>query len=147
MFPSYQVRPVRCAAYAAEPRLGVTRLQLSVRKRNRRFPWFTKKRIVFAFGFHQDGWLLIGPSKWKNVTPCCMVDIEGLRKLKADLPVKLKVWTKGCKGKVVLQAKLGDFLDHLDSCSIPATFKLTSSGDFFTFAYSVHEQEAEQVQE
>ena len=80
-----------------------------------------------------------------------MLDIEGLRKLKADLPLKLKVWTKERKGKVVLQARLGDFLGHLDSCSIPTTFRVTSSGDSFTFAYSVPdkeagEQEAEQVQ-
>ena len=148
MFPTYQVHPVQCAAYAAEPRLGLTRLQLSLRKRNQHFPWFTKKRIVFAFGFQQDGWLNIGPSKWENVTPCRMLDIEGLRKLKADLPLKLKVWTKHCKGKVVLQARLGDFLNHLDSCSTPTTFKITSTGDSFNFSYSVHEQEVvEQVQE
>ena len=148
MFPTYEVHPVRCAAFAAEPELGLTRLQLSVKKRNQRFPWFTKKRIVFAFGFQQDGWLNIGPSKWENVTPCCMLDMEGLRKMKADLPLKLKVWTKRCKGKVVLQARLGDFLNHLDSCSTPATLKITTTGDSFNFSYSVHEQEAaEYVQE
>ena len=81
-----------------------------------------------------------------------MLDIEGLRKLKADLPLKLKVWTKRCKGKVVLQTKLGDFLDHLDSCSIPATFKITPSGDSLTCVHPVQKQEArkqqtEQVQE
>ena len=76
-----------------------------------------------------------------------MVDIEGLRKLKADLPLKLKVWTKSSKGKVVLQARLGDFLDHLDSCSTPATFKVTPSDDSSTFVYPVQEQEAKYVQE
>ena len=132
-----EVCEVRCVARAAAPARGATRLRLSVpRRRWCCWPWCAKKHVLFHVDFRPDAWILTtDPDQWNNTSQCCLVDLKGLRKLQADLPVMLKVWQRQGASKVVLDASLGEVLDQLESCTAPATFTITTTANNFQFSF------------
>jgi len=72
---------LRCAARAAAPELGLTRLQLSVRQLGCCFPLLARRRLIAAFAFEADGWKRRKTGEWENITEYQKIDTKGLRKL------------------------------------------------------------------
>ena len=79
-------------------------LRLSVREpREGCLPWCSKKDTVATFCFKETHWQKGVSGEYKQTVGSEMTDLERLRRLKDDLPVKVKYWTKGRPSKVFLQ--------------------------------------------
>ncbi|MPC91273.1 hypothetical protein E2C01_086297 [Portunus trituberculatus] len=119
---------MRCMARAAEPGLGPCRLRLSVIQ-HRGFPLFsTKKRVLADLVFAKHSWERHATGEWRNKTPCTLVRLCTLRKVKAVLPVQVKVWTmQGAVIYTFLHLRLEGLMYCLQSCTTPLTLDVTCS--------------------
>ncbi|MPC85145.1 hypothetical protein E2C01_079907 [Portunus trituberculatus] len=109
---------LKCVARADTLQEAPSRLRLSVRQpRQGCLPWCPKKHTVATLCFKEALWQQGDSGEYGQTVECKVKNLAKLRRLEADLPVKVKCWTKGLTSKVLLQDSLGVLLDKLEGSS------------------------------
>ena len=121
---------LKCVARVSTLQQAPSRLRLSVRQPRRGcLPWWPKKRTVATFCFKEALWQQGASGEYEQTAECEVKNLARLRRLEADLPVKVKHWTKGRPSKALLQASLGAVLDQLEGSPVSeAWLALTATG-------------------
>ena len=93
--------PMKCVSRVASLHEAPSRLRLSVRQPRQGWclPWCSKKHTVATFCFKETHWQQGLSGEYEQTVECEMKDLERLRRLEDDLPVKMKYWTKGRPSK------------------------------------------------
>ncbi|KAK8391366.1 hypothetical protein O3P69_017163 [Scylla paramamosain] len=92
-------------------------------------PWCSKKRTVATFCFKEAHWQQGASGEYEQTAEYAVKDLAKLKRLAADLPIKVKYWTKGRPSKLFLQASLGTLLDQLEgSPASEAWLAFTATG-------------------
>ena len=106
---------MKCLARITTLSQAPSRLQLSVRQPHQGcLPWCPKKHTLATFCFKEALWQQGASGEYEQTTECTVKNMARLRRLEADLPVKVKWWTKGRPSKLLLQVSLGALLDQLE---------------------------------
>ncbi|MPC75383.1 hypothetical protein E2C01_069769 [Portunus trituberculatus] len=121
---------LKCVARAATLQQAPSSLRLSVRQpRQGCLPWCSKKHTVATLCFKEALWQQGVSGEYEQTVECEVKDLARLRRLEADLPVKVKCWTKGRPSKMLLQDSLGTLLDLMEgSPTSEAWLAFTVSG-------------------
>ena len=121
---------MKSVAHISTLRHAPSRLQLSVRQpRQGCLPWWPKKYTLATLCFKEAHWQQGATGEYEQTAECVVKDMARLRRLEADLPVKVKYWTKGRPKKTLLQVSLGALLDQLeDSPASEAWLAFTATG-------------------
>ena len=105
--------PMKCVSRVASLHQAPSSLRLNVRQpRQGCLPRCSKKHTVATFCFKETHWQQGLSGEYEQTVECEMKDLERLRRLEDDLPVKMKYRTKGRPSKVFLQVSLGFLLDQ-----------------------------------
>ena len=107
---------MKCIATIVSLQQAPSRLRLSVRQPRRGcLPWWPKRRTVATLCFKEAHWQQGASGEYEQTVQAEMKDLAKLRRLEADLPVKVKYWIKGRPSKELLQISLGALLDQLEA--------------------------------
>ena len=109
---------MKCVSRVASLHEAPSSLRLSVRQPRRGcLPWCSDKHTVATFCFKETLWQHQGVSgEYEQTVECELKNLERLKRLEADLPVKVKMYwsSKGRRpSKVFLQVSLGSLLEQL----------------------------------
>ena len=121
---------LKCVSRVSTLQQAPSRLRLSVRQPRRGcLPWWPKKHTVATLCFKEALWEQGASGEYEQTAECEVKNLARLRRLEADLPVKVKHWTKGRPSKALLQTSLGAVLDQLEgSPASEAWLAFTATG-------------------
>ena len=122
--------PMKCVSRVASLHQAPSSLRLNVRQpRQGCLPRCSKKYTVATYCFKETHWQQGLSGEYEQTVECEMKDLERLRRLEDDLPVKMKYRTKGRPSKVFLQVSLGFLLDQVEgSPASEAWLAFTATG-------------------
>ena len=120
---------LKCVGRVTTLQQAPSRLQLSVRQPRRGcLPWWPKKHTLATLCFKKALWQQGASAQYEQEAECQVKDLALLRRLEADLPVKVKCWTKGRRSsKVLLQVSVCALRHHLE-CSPADWLAFTATG-------------------